>query len=311
MTDDSAHYVITLMFITDSNDCEAFASGMTGTATASIYKIPETIITTASQVVCDSVVTLTADKDVGLGTWSVIEGDDNMVFTDPNEANTIAVTIFGDRDSLFYKILWTEQNWECISRDSLEIVFLKQPDPAFAGNDSTVFFADTVRLFAAPATAGVGVWTLEAGDAVIDNPYDPASFIDLGSDDLDEPRDYAFRWTITNGICTTVDDDVILSRRDIRRYGGFSPDGNEKNDYYVIRGLDYADSWEITFYSRHGNQLRKISSDQAVPEDQLWDGKLENGMDVEDGTYYYILIVTKGNRNYEYKGTVELARERL
>jgi gliding motility-associated-like protein len=309
-TNDSASYTITLLSITDDNGCTAMESGMTGMATASVYKIPVTNITTSSQEVCDSVVALTAAKDVGLGTWSVTEGDDNMTFTNPHGAATVARTIFGSADSLHYWILWTEQNWQCISRDSIELIFYKQPEPAFAGNDSVVFFADTVRLYATPPTAGTGVWTLEAGDAVITDIYDPASFLDLGSENLDEPRDYTFRWTITNGKCTVVEDDVALSRRDIRRYDGFSPDGNDINDYYVIRGLDYADSWEILFYSRQGNLLRKISSDQGVSEEQLWDGKLENGKDVEDGTYYYILRVTKGNRNYEYKGTVELARER-
>ena len=309
-TYDSAKLVINLTSITDKNGCKAFESGMTGTAYASIYKIPEATIKTESQIICDSSATLHAAKDVGLGTWSVIEGDENMTFSPPGDSVTSAVTTFGERDSLYYRIMWTRKNWECISRDTTEIILFKQPEPAFAGNDSTVYFADTLRLFANPPTAGVGVWTIEGGDAVLSDTNDPFSFVNLGSSNLDEPKEYSFRWTISNGVCNTVDDDVALSRRDIRRYDGFSPDNNLINDYYVIRGLDYADSWKISFYSRQGNLLREVRSDQGISEMELWDGKLENGRDLEDGTYYYILIVTKANRDYEYKGTIELARER-
>ncbi len=310
MTDDSANYTITLLSITDDNSCEALGSGMTGTASASIYKVPQTNISSGSVTACDSVVSLSAVKDVGLGTWSVSEGDDNMVFSQPHGASTMASTVFTDTDSLYYKVYWTEVNWECISTDSVDIVFYLQPEPAIAGEDSTVYFADTIRLFAADPTAGVGVWTVEAGEASLYSLNDPHTKADLGGNDLDLAKEYAFRWTITNGTCEVVDDDVAISRRDMRRYDGFSPDGNDVNDYYVILGLDYADSWEISFYSRHGNLIRTVTSVQGVSQDMLWDGKLEDGSGVEDGTYYYVLVVKKNNRKYEYKGTLELARIR-
>lgn len=309
-TNDSAKLVFNLTYLSDANGCEAFEDSLKGTAYASIYKIPETKIETESMIICDSTVQLTAIKDVGLGTWSVFEGDNNMNFSPPDGAVTSAETSFEDKDSLFYRIGWTEQNWECIGIDFLDMVLYKQPAPAFAGNDSTVYFADTIRLFAAPPTAGVGVWTLEAGDADIFDINDHASFVDLGSNNLDEPRDYTLRWSINNRTCAPVEDEIVLSRRDIRRYDGFSPDNNLINDFYIVRGLDYADSWKISFYSRHGNLLRQVTSEQGVSEMELWDGKLENGKDVEDGTYYF-LIVNKANSSYEYKGTVELARERL
>jgi gliding motility-associated-like protein len=309
-TNDSANYTITLQSLVDDNNCEAFTSGLTGSATASIYKIPQTHIISDSLSVCDSVVNLVADKDVGVGTWSVGQGDPGMVFSSPHDSGTLVSTVFGPKDSLYYKVFWTEVNWEYVSTDSVDIVFFKQPETSQAGVDSTVYFADTIRLFAADPTAGVGVWTVESGEALIDSVNDPRSKVDLGGDDLDLATEYAFKWTITNGICQVVEDEVAISRRDMRRYDGFSPDGNLKNDYYVIRGLDYADSWEIRFYSRHGNLLRTVTSSQGVPEDMLWDGKLEDGSDAEEGTYFYILRVKKNNRNYEYKGTLELARIR-
>jgi len=310
MTDDSASYTITLLSITDDNNCEALGTGLNGTAVASIYKVPQTNILSGSVIACDSVVPLDAVKDVGIGTWSVAEGDANMSFSQQHGSNTVASTVFADTDSLYYKVYWTEANWECISTDSVDIIFYKQPEPAMAGFDSTVYFADTVRLFALDPTAGVGVWTVEAGQASIDSINDPHAKADLGGSDLDLAKEYAFRWTITNGICDVVEDDVAISRRDMRRYDGFSPDMNGTNDYFVILGLDFAESWEINFYSRHGNLLRTVTSGQGVTEDMLWDGKLEDGDDVEDGTYFYVLAVTKNSRSYEYKGTLELARIR-
>jgi len=87
---------------------------------------------------------------------------------------------------------------------------------------------------------------------------------------------------------------------------GFSPNGDNINDLFVIRGIgNYPDN-KILIYNRWGNKVF-----EASPYQNKWDGKSMFGVQVggnelPTGTYFYLLNLGDGSE--VIKGTVYLNR---
>ena len=329
VTPDTNDFNIQIVDLTDGNGCIAYPDSLEGTVARTVYKRPEIqIIRDGDTVqVCDDLIQLEATQDVGTGYWTKVEGDNYLSFDDSAELNVQVSTLHGSGNSKYYKLYRAGKNWpvaeeaKCISRDSVEIIFWKEPEPAYAGSktgaefDTVIYFADYMYMYANPPTAGSGKWIVSSGSANIENDTLYNTLIDLGNQNLDEPVEYAFRWTVNNGICSETSDEIKVSRRDLRIYEGFSPDGNSINEFFTIEGLNYADTWDLKIFSRSGNLIRHISKELGeteLEEDKLWDGTYDGGRPVESGIYYYILEVTKGDYSpYQYKGFVVIGRERI
>lgn len=75
--------------------------------------------------------------------------------------------------------------------------------------------------------------------------------------------------------------------------GGFSPNGDGVNDYFVIPGIDKFPENEITIYNRWGSKVY-----YAKGYDSSWDGKSNNNMAMGEplaaGTYFYVLTLANG-----------------
>jgi gliding motility-associated-like protein len=79
-----------------------------------------------------------------------------------------------------------------------------------------------------------------------------------------------------------------------------TPNGDGKNDRWVIRNLDSYPDNEVKIFDRTGRmiyQRRNYSND--------WDGTL-NGRPLAEGTYYYVLTVNGTNR--VWKGFITIIR---
>jgi gliding motility-associated-like protein len=320
---------IEIVDLRDGNGCIAYPDSLTGTVTRTVYKRPEIhIIRDGDAVqVCDDLIQLEANQDVGTGYWTKAIGDGYLTIEDSLLLDVQVSTQHGSGSSKYYKLYRTGKNWpvagedRCTSLDSVEVVFWKEPEPAYAGSktgaefDTIIYFADFMYMFANPPTAGSGKWIVSSGSANIENDTLYNTKIDLGNQNLDEPVEYTFRWTVNNGVCSETSDEIKVSRRDLRIYEGFSPDGNSINEFFTIEGLDYADTWDLKIFSRSGNLIRQIAKglgETELEEDQLWDGTYDGGRPVESGIYYYILEVTKGDHSpYQYKGYIVIARERI
>ncbi|MBO9727266.1 MAG: DUF11 domain-containing protein [Chitinophaga sp.] len=77
-----------------------------------------------------------------------------------------------------------------------------------------------------------------------------------------------------------------------------TPNGDGKNDHFVIPGLDRYPGSSLMIYNRWGNQVY-----QNKNYDNKWDG---NGLN--EGTYYYILKLRTAQGERNYKGWIELLR---
>jgi gliding motility-associated-like protein len=93
------------------------------------------------------------------------------------------------------------------------------------------------------------------------------SGIDLDFDQIDDACD--------DDVNTTV---VVVP-------SGFTPNGDGINDLFVITALDNFDQVELFVYNRYGNL---VYESQQYEND--WDGtSSKNGMELPDGTYYYVI----------------------
>ena len=87
---------------------------------------------------------------------------------------------------------------------------------------------------------------------------------------------------------------------------GFSPNGDEINDLFVIRGIDRFPGNSFVIFNRWGDKLF-----EANPYKNTWNGKSTTGLRVGGdelpvGTYFYILDLDEGSAIY--KGTIYLNR---
>jgi gliding motility-associated-like protein/uncharacterized repeat protein (TIGR01451 family) len=99
---------------------------------------------------------------------------------------------------------------------------------------------------------------------------------------------------------------TITSPTDFFIPDGFSPNGDEINDLFVIRGIsNYPDNTFI-IYNRWGNKVF-----EARPYQNTWNGKSTFGLsvggdDLPIGTYFYLLNLGDGSK--VIKGTIYLNR---
>jgi gliding motility-associated-like protein len=87
----------------------------------------------------------------------------------------------------------------------------------------------------------------------------------------------------------------------------FTPNNDQINDVFLIDLKGYEKmNWRI--YNRWGSELKtgelKIENEETI---ELWDGRTNVGVRVTDGTYYYIINLTKkGGENETKKGFVQI-----
>jgi gliding motility-associated-like protein/uncharacterized repeat protein (TIGR01451 family) len=96
-----------------------------------------------------------------------------------------------------------------------------------------------------------------------------------------------------NGVWNEVADNmptvVTLPDTELFIPGGFSPNGDGKNDFFVIKGLDKTIENTLIIFNRWGNKVYQMDN-----YDNTWDGTPNTGgtlgnQKLPQGTYYYIL----------------------
>ena len=71
---------------------------------------------------------------------------------------------------------------------------------------------------------------------------------------------------------------------------GYTPNGDNINDYFEILGLNNYDTKILQVYNRYGNLVFKSDNYNST-----WDGTLlDSGESLPDATYYYLLQLDNG-----------------
>ncbi len=110
-----------------------------------------------------------------------------------------------------------------------------------------------------------------------------------------------------NGVWNEPSDNVptILTVSNVTLFipQGFSPDGDGKNETFIIKGLPDVSENELTIFNRWGNKVY-----QNTNYDNSWDGRANMGVGtgnnkLPQGTYYYILDI-KSDDQKPYTGFI-------
>jgi len=82
----------------------------------------------------------------------------------------------------------------------------------------------------------------------------------------------------------------------------FTPNGDLYNDKWSIIRLDYFPEFDLYVYNRWGQEVHHQSGIYTP-----WDGT-NLGSPLPDGTYYYVLFLSKSNKNKFIKGDISILR---
>lgn len=173
-------------------------------------------------------------------------------------------------------------------------VQLAEPEAFFTADpSSTVLKGNPVVLtdssFVFPGTNQVIYsWDFDDGNTAL-GPLQTYTYADTGT--------YNVVYVVTNSegcIDTLISEIVVIG--DVIVPNVFSPNGDGKNDFFVIGNLEAFKNPAIWIYNRWGKLL--YSSDNYQNN---WDGD-----DNPDGTYFFVLKLTDPEK--EYKGTVFITK---
>jgi gliding motility-associated-like protein len=136
--------------------------------------------------------------------------------------------------------------------------------------------------------------------------YEYAWTIGLTDSDLFNLEAGTYYLTVTDeNRCKAFADITLLEPNDLDIPEGVSPNGDQENDYFVVKGLESYPDNHITIYNRWGNIIY-----QQEGYENDWEGNNNRGEALPDGTYYVVLSVNKGDQRKTLTGYIDLRRTR-
>ncbi len=156
------------------------------------------------------------------------------------------------------------------------------PPVAYAGEDVTICVHDSIQL-----NGNGGMSYKWDNAATLDDPniFNP----------LAKPiTTTTYILTVTNKYCYVIDSVVVTLDRCLDDLTDpvpqiITPNGDGINDFWVVENVDYFEKNRVEIFNRWGNLVFKTS-----PYNNTWDGKNIKGVDLPDGTYFYILDIGNG-----------------
>lgn len=317
-TADSADYVYVLESIVDNNGCAAPPGDLTGSATVRVYETPDAIVVQESQEVCGTLASLEAVPDQGgQGYWEQLAGTPEVAFSNPGSETSDALINPLQVDSETVEVGWILFTPRCRDTALASITYYREPAPPpyFDRDTVDIFFADSYELEAAAPTAGSGSWSVLEGPGSVSDEVNPQT----SAGGLEMEAANTFRWTVENGVCESLSDEITIFRNDVTQYDGFSPNpGDDFNRYFVMKGASKADDFTFTVFNSWGTPIKtitKVDAEEMGTVNQgdageeliLWDGTSpDNSTLVPDGTYYYHIKLMIGDEVYNKNGYIVL-----
>lgn len=184
------------------------------TVRITVNAMPTPAFAGANQTICSSTSVLNGNTpSIGNGIWTLVSGGGTI--SNPVWPNTpvsglpTGVNIFS----------WTITNGVCPpSSDTVIITVDQNPSIAQAGPDQ-VLCADSSSFAGNTPLVGTGTWSLFSGSGTIISPNAPGSNVTglgIGSN--------SFIWTISNGVCPSSTDTVVITRDPIPTTSSAGPD---------------------------------------------------------------------------------------
>ena len=233
---------------------------------------------TALTVVANATNTITCDGDsvtlAGSGAMSYVW--DNGV-TDGVGFIATSTTI--------YNVTGTDVNG-CMNTDAITVTVNPLPT-IVASNDTSICDGETVIISATGGTTYNWSNGLGAGPSQSVSPSSTTTYTVTGTD--------ANGCTSTDDVMVEIDNGNCFNVPNV-----FSPNGDGKNDTWVLRGIEEYPDVSVTIFNRWGGEMYK-----SVGYEDPWDGTY-NGTDSPSATYYYIIDLGDGQE--PFSGTVNIIR---
>ena len=169
------------------------------------FNTPPTVATAGpDQTLCSTSATLAGNTPVtGTGLWTIVSGSGGSFALATNPT-----TLFSGTPGTTYVLQWTITNGVCApSSDQVTIKLDSNPSPAAAAGSDQTLCSTSATLAANAPTTGIGTWTIVSGaGGSFVNANSPTTVFNGVSG-----TSYNLRWTISNGVCTSTNDDVQIN----------------------------------------------------------------------------------------------------
>jgi gliding motility-associated-like protein len=214
-------------------------------------------------------------------------GGDNQAVQWSTGETTVSIEVTAGN----YSVFTTLENG---CNDTLSIqVYDAEPSAQISPSEAITVLLNTPLSFTDSSYTPLGteiesfIWDFEGSEE--SGPEITVSFSDTGLVNL--------IYTITNdaGCLDTLSTEILVIA-DVIVPNVFTPNGDGKNDFFVIQNLEAFDNAGLRIYTRWGRLI--FQSENYINN---WDGA-----EATDGTYFYILDVPLLEKKYE--GTVTILR---
>ncbi|MCK4344998.1 MAG: gliding motility-associated C-terminal domain-containing protein, partial [Bacteroidales bacterium] len=205
----------------------------------------------------------------------IFKWDHSNILSNSNIPNPVA----SPNVTITFTVTLTDQNG-CENFDELTVVVHKQPT-ANAGPDQELDYVFETTMEAELNSSESGEWSVVSGSGEFSDKNSPVCMVtglSLG--------DNIFTWKVTNGVCPEAADEVKITVNDLLVPSVITPNGDNKNDYFVVRGIGNFDSSELIVFNRWGAEVYKTEN-----YENDWDGRDHNGNELPDDTYFFILNI--------------------
>ncbi len=172
---------------------------------------------------------------------------------------------------------------------------VRQSPVAYAGPDQTLGYKFDTNLEAVLDDGESGIWHSDSANVTFSDPADPSSEVSnlsFGANVLS--------WIVSNGICPADTDKVIINTGELIVSTFITPNGDSKNEYFIIRGIESLGKTELTIFDRRGSLMYTTNN-----YDNTWNGVDYNGRPLISDTYFYVLKSTGGK---SYSGYLVIKR---
>ncbi|MGC1391396.1 MAG: gliding motility-associated C-terminal domain-containing protein [Bacteroidales bacterium] len=214
-------------------------------------------------------------------------------------------------DSWYKRIVYSGKN-NCGVEISNTLLIKVNPLPGvpYAGPDTIInSILNNYQMKANKPLAGeTGAWSI-LNNTTTSNSFINPSVYNTEVRNLSVGKN-SFIWTVDNGLCKLSDSVNIVLLKDFFPQG-FSPNGDSHNDTFIIEGLNLVDNYaDLIIVNGAGTEVFKTSNRNNQKWTD-WDGKNSAGIELPQGTYYYMLkIVSKlsNGPNSKRSGFIVLKR---
>lgn len=116
------------------------------------------------------------------------------------------------------------------------------------------------------------------------------------------PGDYSVHVIVKHKLDSTINYKIEKVECPVSIENHFTPNGDTYNDTWTITNTQFYPNFEVVVFNKWGQQIHSQSG-----EYKPWDGTW-NGVNVPDGTYYYVFYFDKEKKSKLLKGDVTVLR---